>query len=75
MENSKTVLRSQQRFRSEAHNVFTENVNKIVRSGNDDRKIQMPDGVTTHTYSYGSRMFRVEFLDYAKIKIGYNDCI
>ena len=35
----------------------------------------MPDGVTTYTYSYESRMFGVEFLDYAKIKIEYNDYI
>ena len=44
MENNKTkILRSQQRFRSEAHNVFTEKVVKIVLSANDGKRIQMPD--------------------------------
>ena len=34
--NDKIILRSQQRFRSDHHRVFTEEVNKIARSSNDD---------------------------------------
>ena len=30
------ILKSRQRFRSEKNNVFTEEVNKIASSGNDD---------------------------------------
>ena len=33
---------------SEAHDVFTEQPNKITLSANDDKRIQKPDGVTTH---------------------------
>ena len=46
-----TILRSQQRFRSEAHNVLTENVNKIALRANDNKRLQIFDGIT---YSYGT---------------------
>ena len=39
-----------QRFRTEVHNVFVENVNKIPLSANDDKWIQKPDGVITCLY-------------------------
>ena len=34
--NNKVVLKSQQRFKSEAHNFYTEEINKIALSSNDD---------------------------------------
>ena len=34
--NNKVVLKSQQRFKSEKHDVYTENLNKIALSSNDD---------------------------------------
>ena len=37
--NNKTVYRSQQRFKSYYHDVYTEEVNKIALSSNDDKKI------------------------------------
>ena len=33
---NKSIFRKQQRFKSESHNVFTEEINKIVLSANDD---------------------------------------
>ena len=36
--NNKIILRSQQRFRSGHHRVYTEEVNKISLSSNDDKK-------------------------------------
>ena len=33
--NNKIVLKTQQRFKSERHNVFTEEINKIVVGSND----------------------------------------
>ena len=39
LENNKTIIRSQQRFRSEAHNVFIKNVNKTALSANDDKRL------------------------------------
>ena len=40
---NKTILRSQQRFKSNHHNVSTEEVNKIAISSNDDKRIQAFD--------------------------------
>ena len=37
--NNETILKSQQRFKSEAHNVYTEEVNKFAFSSNDDKRL------------------------------------
>ena len=54
---SKIVLKSQQRFKSDHHIVHTEEVNKIVISSNDDKRLQTFDRITT--YSYRSNAFKV----------------
>ena len=46
------VLRPQQRFRSENHSVYTENINKIALSCNDDKRIVAADGISSHPYGY-----------------------
>ena len=51
MKNNKLVLKSQQRFRSEKHNVFTEEVSKIVLSANDNKRIQSIDSTETYAYA------------------------
>ena len=43
--NDKLKLKTQQRFRSEKHNVFTEDVNKVVLSSNDYKRIQLIDSI------------------------------
>ena len=48
--NNKTILKSQLRFKSDHHNVYTEEVNKIALSSNDDKRLQTFDRVTTYTY-------------------------
>ena len=45
--NNKSILKPQQRFKKESHNVCTEEVNKIALSSNDDKRLQTYDGVTT----------------------------
>ena len=40
IKNNKLILRTQQRFRSEKHNVFIEKINKIASSSNDNKRIQ-----------------------------------
>ena len=35
----KVVLKTQQRFKSERHNVFTEEINTIALSSNDDKRM------------------------------------
>ena len=55
--NNKTVYRSQERFRSYCHVMYTEEVNKIAVSCNDDKRLQTFDRVTT--YPYGTNAFKV----------------
>ena len=55
--NNKTVYRSQEIFKSYNHDVYTEEVNKIVLSSNDDKRLQTFDGITT--YPYGTNDFKV----------------
>ena len=55
--NNKIILKSQQRFKSDHHKAYTEEVNKIALSSNDDKKLQTFDGITT--YPYGSNGFKV----------------
>ena len=52
---NEVLLRSQHRFRSDHHKVYTEEVNKIALSSNDDKRIQTFDKVTT--YPYGTNVF------------------
>ena len=47
---NKIILRSQQRFKSDHHNVFTEEINKVAISSNDDKRIQDFDGIITHAF-------------------------
>ena len=55
--NSKTITKPQQRFRSDHHRVYTEEVNKIALSSNDDKRLQTFDGITT--YPIGTNAFKV----------------
>ena len=55
--NNKNILKSQLRFKSDHHNEYTEEVNKIALNSNDDKRLQTYDRVTT--YSYGTNVFKV----------------
>ena len=44
------ILKSQKRFKSEAHNVYTEEVNKIALSSNHDKRLQTYDRITSYPY-------------------------
>ena len=44
-----------QRSKSEAHNVYTEEINKIALSSNDDKKLQTFD-IRITSYPYGAKM-------------------
>ena len=49
IKNNKEVLKTQQRFKSERHNVFTEEINRIDLSSDDDKRMQS----LIQTYAYG----------------------
>ena len=64
---NKTILRSQLRFKSDDHNIYTEEINKIAIRNNDDQRLQTFDGITT--YQYGTPAVKVcESEMLAKIK-------
>ena len=48
--NINTILRSQLRFISNLHNVYTEEINKIALNINDDKRLQTLDRITTCPY-------------------------
>ena len=55
--NNKIILKSRQRFKSDHHKEYTEEVNKIALSSNDDKRLQTFDGITT--YPYGTNALKV----------------
>ena len=46
------ILKSQQRFISKGHEVYTENINKIALGSNDDKRIVSSDKITSYPYGY-----------------------
>ena len=59
--NDEVIIKSQQRFRSNHHRVYTEEVNKIALSSNDDKRLQTHDRIIT--YPYGTSAIKVRELD------------
>ena len=67
--NSKVVLKSQQRFKSERHEVYTEEINKIALSSNDDKRLQTFDKITTYPYGTSAgKVCKAELLSKVNIK-------
>ena len=50
--NGEIILQSQQRFISNKHDVYTEYVNKIALSNDDDKRIISPDKISSYPYGY-----------------------
>ena len=55
--NDKTILKSKLSFKSDHHDVYTEEVNKITLSSNDDKRLQTFDRIAAHPY--GTNVFKV----------------
>ena len=55
--NNKTIMRSQLIFKSNHHNVYREEVNKISPSSSDNNRLQTFDRITT--YPYETNAFKV----------------
>ena len=55
--NDKIILKSQRRFKSDHHNIYTEEVDKTTVSSNDDKRLQTSDRIKT--YPYGTNAFKV----------------
>ena len=68
--NNEVILKPQQRFKSERHDVYTEEINNIALSSNDDKKLQTFDRITS--YPYGTSVGKVrktELLSKVNIKL------
>ena len=51
LSNNVFIKESKQRFKSEKRNVYTEEVNKIALSRNDDKRFQTFDRITSYPYA------------------------
>ena len=68
--NNDIILKSQQRFKNEAHNIYTEEINKIALSSNDDKKLQTFDRITSYPYGTSAgKVCKTEMLS----KVNIND--
>ena len=54
---NKTILKCRQRFKSDHHNVYIEQINEIALNRNDDKRLQKFDKITT--YPYGTNAFKI----------------
>ena len=50
--NDEVIFKSQQRFISKKHDVYTENIRKIALSSNDDKRIVSSDKITSYPFGY-----------------------
>ena len=50
--NNEVMLKPQQRFISKQHDIFTENINKLALSNNDDKRIVSSNKKTSYPYGY-----------------------
>ena len=67
--NNEIILKSLQRFKSEAHNVHTEEINKITLNSNDDKRLQTFDRVTSYPYGTSvAKVCKTQLLEYLNIK-------
>ena len=64
------ILKSSQRFESEAHTVYTEEVNKTALSSNYDKRLQTYDGIKSYPYGTSAgKVCKTEMLN----KVNIND--
>ena len=67
--NNEMILKSQQRFKSDAHSVYTEGINKIALSSNHDKRLQTFDRITSYPCGTNAgKICKSELLEYVNIK-------
>ena len=57
--NGEVILKSQQRFESDHHKAYTEEVNKIALSSDGDKRLQIFDEIETYPCESTNDMLRV----------------
>ena len=53
------ISKLQQRFKSEGHNTYTEEINKIALSSNDEKSLQTFVKITSYSYCWKSMQNRI----------------
>ena len=67
--NNEIILKSQQRFKSERHDVYTEEVNKIALSSNDYKILRTFDRITSYPYGTSAgKVRKTELLSKVNLK-------
>ena len=67
--NNAIILKSQQGFKSEGHDVYSKEINKIALSSNDDKRLQTFDGITAYPYGTSAgKLCKTELLSKVNIK-------
>ena len=54
--NDEVILKLQQRFINKKHDVYTENINKIALSNNEDKRIISSNKITSYPYGYKGKI-------------------
>ena len=67
--NNKIILKSQQRFKSERHDVYTDEINKIALSSNDDKRLPPFDRITSYPYGTSAGKLCKTAIKQSKYKI------
>ena len=67
--NNEIILKSQKRFKSERHDVYTEQINKIALNSNDDKRLQTFDRITSYPCGASvGKVCKTELLSKVNIK-------
>ena len=67
--NNEIILKSQQRFKSERLDVYTEEINNIALSSNDDKRLQTFDIIASYPYGTSAdKVCKAELLNKLNIK-------
>ena len=63
------MLKSQQRFNNERYDVYTEEIDKIALSSNDDKRLHTFDRITSYPYGISAgKVCKTELLSKVNIK-------
>ena len=68
--NNEIILKPQQRFKSEAHHVYTEKINKSAVSSDDYKRLQTFDRFTSYPYDANvGKVCKTELIQHLNVNI------
>ena len=68
--NNEIILKPQQRFKSEAHHVYTEKINKSSLSSNDYKRLQTFVRITSYPYDANvGKVCKTELIQHLNVNI------